>query len=41
MSVYLMLTTITDEGRKIIKENPERIKEVNKEVGLMGVYGYR
>ena len=41
MSVYLMLTTITDEGRKTIKENPERIKEVNKEVGLMGVNGYR
>jgi len=32
-----MLTTITDEGRKTIKENPDRIKEVNKEVELMGV----
>ena len=37
MPVYLMLTTITDEGRKTIKENPDRIKEVNKEVELMGV----
>ncbi len=37
MSVYLMLTTITDEGRKTIKDNPDRIKEVNKEVELMGV----
>ena len=37
MSLYLMLTTITDEGRKTIKENPDRIKEVNKEVELMGV----
>ena len=37
MSVYLMLTTITDEGRTTIKENPDRIKEVNKEVELMGV----
>jgi len=37
MPVYLMLTTITDEGRKTIKENPERIKEVNKEVELMGI----
>ena len=37
MSVYLMLTTLTDEGRKTIKENPDRIKEVNKEVELMGV----
>ena len=31
-----MLTTLTDEGRKTIKENPERIKEVNKEVAAMG-----
>ena len=37
MPVYLMLTTITDEGRKTIKENPDRIKEVNKEVELMGI----
>ena len=37
MSIYLMLTTLTDEGRKTIKENPDRIKEVNKEVELMGV----
>jgi uncharacterized protein with GYD domain len=32
-----MLTTLTDEGRKTIKENPERIKEVNREVEAMGV----
>jgi len=32
-----MLTTITDEGRKTIRDNPERIKEVNKEVELMGI----
>jgi uncharacterized protein with GYD domain len=31
-----MLTTLTDEGRKTIKEKPERIKEVNKEVEAMG-----
>ena len=37
MPVYLMLTTLTDEGRKTIKDNPDRIKEVNKEVELMGV----
>jgi len=36
MSVYLMLTTLTDEGRRTIKENPGRIKEVNKEVEAMG-----
>jgi uncharacterized protein with GYD domain len=32
-----MLTTLTDEGRKTVKENPGRIKEVNKEVEAMGV----
>jgi uncharacterized protein with GYD domain len=32
-----MLTTLTDEGRKTIKQNPNRIKEVNKEVEAMGV----
>jgi uncharacterized protein with GYD domain len=37
MPVYVMLTTLTDEGRKTIKNNPERIKEVNKEVEAMGV----
>ena len=37
MSVYLMLTTLTDAGRKAIQEDPERLKEINKEVEYMGV----
>lgn len=37
MPIYVMLTTLTDEGRKTIKSNPERIQEVNKEVASMGV----
>ncbi len=37
MSIYVMLTTLTDEGRKSVKEKPGRIKEVNKEVEAMGV----
>ena len=37
MPVYVMLTTLTDEGRKTIKANPKRITEVNKEVEAMGV----
>jgi len=37
MAIYVMLTTLTDEGRKTIKGNPGRIKEVNKEVEAMGV----
>ena len=37
MSVYLMLTTLTDAGRKALQENPEILKEINKETELMGV----
>lgn len=37
MPVYVMLTSLTDEGRKTVRDNPERIKEVNKEVEGMGV----
>ena len=37
MAIYVMLTTLTDEGRKTLKGNPKRLKEVNKEVEAMGV----
>ena len=37
MVIYVMLTTLTDQGRKTIKENPQRIKEVSNEVEAMGV----
>ena len=37
MPIYVMLTTLTSEGRKTLKERPERIIEVNKEVEAMGV----
>ena len=36
MSRFVMLTTLTDEGRKTLKANPERLHEVNKEVEAMG-----
>ena len=36
MAIYVMLTRLTDEGRKTIKANPKRLKEVNKEVEAMG-----
>jgi len=36
MALYVMLTSLTDEGRKTVKDNPTRIKEVNKEVEAMG-----
>lgn len=37
MALYVMMTNLTDEGRKTVKTNPQRIKEVNKEVEAMGV----
>lgn len=36
MPIYIMASKLTDEGRKTIKERPERIKEVNEEVVQMG-----
>ena len=36
MSIYIMLSSLTDEGRKTIKNRPERIKEVNKEIESFG-----
>ncbi len=37
MPTYIMLTTLTAEGGKTIRDNPQRIKEVTKEVEVMGV----
>ena len=37
MPIYVMLTSLTDEGRKTLKNNPQRLKEVNEEVEAMGV----
>lgn len=37
MGHYIILTNLTEEGRRTIKENPKRIFEVNKELEAMGV----
>jgi uncharacterized protein with GYD domain len=37
MAIYLMLSTLTGDGRRAIEEYPERLKELNKEVEYMGV----
>jgi uncharacterized protein with GYD domain len=37
MPIYVLLSTLTDEGRKTVKERPKRIKEVNKEIEGLGV----
>ena len=36
MATYIMMSTLTDEGRKTLKQRPERLREVNKEVESMG-----
>ena len=36
MPTYLMLTTLTSEGVQTVKHNPQRIHEVNREVGQLG-----
>ena len=36
MTTFIMLSTLTDEGRKTLKQRPDRLKEVNKEVESMG-----
>lgn len=37
MPYYIVLSILTDEGRKSIKERSDRILEVNKEIEDMGV----
>ncbi|MBS1112157.1 MAG: domain superfamily [Nitrospirae bacterium] len=37
MAIYIALSTLTDDGRKTLKNNPGRIKEVNREIEGMGI----
>ena len=36
MATYIMLTTLTPEGVQTVKNNPQRIKEVSKEIEQLG-----
>jgi uncharacterized protein with GYD domain len=36
MPMYILLSKLTDEGWKTIRERPERIQEVNREVEAFG-----
>ena len=36
MPTYILLSTLTPEGRKTVKERPERIDKVNKEIEALG-----
>jgi uncharacterized protein with GYD domain len=37
LPVYILLSKLTAEGRKTVRENPGRILEVNKEIEGFGV----
>jgi uncharacterized protein with GYD domain len=37
MPTYVMLTNLTSEGVRTLKNNPNRVTEVNKEVEAIGV----
>ena len=36
MATYIMLSTLTPEGVQTVKNNPQRIREVNSEVEQLG-----
>ncbi len=36
MGVYIVMSRLTQEGRKTLKSRPERLKEVNEEINRMG-----
>jgi len=37
MPYYILLSSLTDEGWKTVREKPERIREVNRELQAFGV----
>ena len=37
MATFILLSSLTDEGSQTLKDEPTRIKEVNKEIERMGV----
>ena len=36
MPTYLMLTTLTEQGVQTLRSNPERLREVNRDVEELG-----
>lgn len=36
MSTYVVMSKLTQEGRKTLKSRPERLREVNQEITKMG-----
>ncbi len=37
MARYIIISNLTDDGARTLKKNPGRVKEVNAELGDMGV----
>ncbi len=37
MARYVIISNLTDDGARTLKKNPGRVKEVNAELGDMGV----
>ena len=37
MPTFVMLATLTPEGLRAVKSNPERIREVNREIEQLGI----
>lgn len=38
VATYIMLSTLTDDGRETIQERPERISQVNQEIEQLGAH---
>ncbi len=38
MAIFVLLSTLTDEGAQTLRDEPERIREVNDELLRMGVH---
>ena len=36
MPIYILISTLTDDGRKTVKKHPDRIEAVNMEIENMG-----
>ncbi len=36
MPTYILLSNLTDDGAKTLKEKPQRLQEVNKEIEKLG-----
>ena len=36
MPIYILVSKLTNEGRKTIKNNPDRIRQVDQEIAKMG-----